>query len=86
MLEPHPHLCNRAVFQNITTKSGNPGHNRDIGPNFRTVGNYAIAKYHHYYEHSPYYDLWYDSTIVNVQLSLQNILEHIVLPRATLLK
>ena len=33
MLEPHPHLCNRAGFRDITIKSGNPGHNRDIGLN-----------------------------------------------------
>ena len=37
MLEPHPHLCNWAVFRDTATKSGNPGHNRDIGPNSGTV-------------------------------------------------
>ena len=50
MLEPHPHLYNRAVFRDIATKSGNPGQSRDIRrAKFRdcpghsgTVGNYAL--------------------------------------------
>ena len=37
MLVPHPHLCNQAVFLDISTKSGNPGHNQVIGPNSSIV-------------------------------------------------
>ena len=37
MLKPHPHLSNHAVFRDIATKSGNPGHNRVIGPNSGTI-------------------------------------------------
>ena len=32
-----PPLCNRAGFRDNAAKSGKPGHNRDIGPNSRTV-------------------------------------------------
>ena len=37
MFEPHLHLCNRAVFRDTATESGNLGHNRDIRQNSRTV-------------------------------------------------
>ena len=37
MLKPRPYLCNRVQFRDIATKSGNPGHNQDVGINSRTV-------------------------------------------------